>query len=114
MTGDELIVSKEAFMKGGLPEEVVPVEGLGNVRIRSISRAEYMRVRTMDVDAFETAVLAAGLLEPTLSEDEVRQWRESVMAQVSDNLLGEVLRISGLRKTAVEEAKQSFPEDGGS
>lgn len=108
---DGVPISKEAFLKVSLPEEVVTVEGLGTVRIRSLSRAEFMQVRQSDADGWEIGVVAHGLVEPALTEDEIREWRASCSApQLFDDLAGEVLRISGLRKAAVAEAKRSFPE----
>lgn len=108
---DGVILSKEAFLKVSLPEEVVTVEGLGPVRIRSLSRAEFMKVRQSDADGWEIGIVTYGLVEPALTEDEVREWRETSSApQLFDDLAGEILRISGLRKAAVAEAKRSFPE----
>jgi hypothetical protein len=110
-----LILSKEAFMKVSLPEEPVTVEGLGTVRVRSLSRAEYMRIRTNDAEGWEIALVALCMVEPSLTEDEVREWRETMAApKLFDDLAGEVLRVSGLRQTAVAEAKQSFPDNKGS
>lgn len=111
---DEPIISKEALLKGNLPEEVVTVEGLGVVRVRSVSRDEYMRLRQSDATGWEIGLVTFGLVEPALTEDEVREWRAAVTPQVFDDLAGEVLRVSGLRKTSVGEAKRSFPDGEGS
>lgn len=112
---ENVILSKEALLKSGLPEEVVTVEGLGAVRIRSLSRAEFIQHRESDREGWEAGVVACGLVEPALTEDEVREWRKNVMPRVFDELAAEVLRISGLRaafdeavKETVKDAKQSF------
>lgn len=107
---DGPILSKEAFLKTGLPEETVSVDGLGTVRVRSLSRAEFMEVRDRDRAGWEIGLVAFGLIDPALTEEEVRAWRETITPRVFDDLAGEVLRVSGLRPTAVGEAKQSFPE----
>lgn len=106
---DELVISKEALLKGGLPEETVTIAGLGTVRIRSLSRAEFMRVREYDKEGWEIGVVTCGLVEPALTEDEVRDWRTVVAPKVFDDVAGEVIRLSGLRTAAVEEARRSFP-----
>lgn len=100
---DHPILSKEALLKTGLPEEPVEIKDLGMVRIRSISRGEFVRIRELDLTAFETQLVAFGLVEPLLTEDEVKEWRDSVTPHVFDDLAGEILRVSGLRK-AVDEA----------
>jgi hypothetical protein len=111
----DLIISKEALLKSGLPEETVTVDGLGTVRVRSLSRAEFLRVRQADAEGWEIGLVAAGLVEPALTEDEVRDWHNSVAPKVFDVLAGEILRVSGLRKAveevvaAVEDAKRNFP-----
>lgn len=107
---DDLVISKEAFLKSGLPEETVTIDGLGTVRVRSLSRAEFLDVREKDTVGWEIGVVTCGLVEPALTEDEVKQWRETTTPRVFDDLAGEVLRVSGLRAAAVGEAKRSFPE----
>lgn len=97
------ILSKEALLKTGLPEEAVEIKNLGMVRVRSISRGEFVRIREMDLTEFETQLVAMGLVEPRLTEDEVKEWRDSVTPHVFDDLAGEILRVSGLRK-ALDEA----------
>jgi hypothetical protein len=111
MSDQLLPLSKEAFLKVALPEEVVEVDGLGPVRIRSLSRAEFMDIRERDRNEWEVGLVAYGLAEPVLSEDEVRAWRTQQAApKMFDDLAGEVLRVSGLRPTSVGDAKRTFPE----
>lgn len=110
---DNPIISKETLLKGSLPEEVVTIEGLGTVRVRSLSRTEFMRVRQASTDGWEIGLVAHGLVEPALTEAEVEEWRNTVTPHVFDDLAGEVLRVSGLRKAAEEEAKRSFPPEQG-
>lgn len=114
---DGPIISREALLKGNLPEEVVMVAGIGPVRVRSISRAEYMSLRVSDGEGWEIGLVSAGLVDPALSTDDVEALRKVVDPKTFDDLAGEVLRVSGLRKTAEEavaEAKQSFPDTEGS
>lgn len=121
---DSLPISKEAFLKPGLPEETVTIDNLGTVRIRSLSRAEFLKHRMADGTGWEVGIIAAGLVEPALSEDEVRVWLDGCMPKVSDDLGAAILRLSGLRKAldeigqahanpAVEDAKRNFRDEPG-
>lgn len=114
----ELILSKETLLKSGLPEETITVDGLGTVRVRSLSRAEFLRIRQADGEGWEIGIVACGLVEPALSEEEVRDWHGRVAPRIFDDLAAEILRVSGLRKAtadpAVEDATHNFPENEGS
>lgn len=115
----DLVISKEALLKSGLPEETVTIEGLGSVRVRSISRAEFLKLRQSDSEAWEIGLVAAGMVDPALTEDEVREWHGTVAPKLFDDLAAEILRVSGLRKvvdqvtSAVEAAKRNFQSESG-
>lgn len=105
------IVSKETLLKACVSEETVDIAGLGTIRVRSLSRAEFMDVRGRDEAGWDVGVVAYGLVDPALTEDEVRNWRNVAPPRVFDDVAGEVLRVSGLRAVAVGEAKRTFPEE---
>lgn len=114
----DVILTKEALLKSGLPEETVTINDLGAVRVRSLSRAEFLQLRQADADGWEIGIVVAGLVEPALTEDEVRDWHRSIPPKVFDDLAGEILRVSGLRKVAeqavqaaVGAAKRNFQDE---
>lgn len=113
----DVIISKEALLKGTLPETTFEIPDVGAVRIRGLSRAEVVAwIEQQDFETREVYALAAGMVEPMLSEGDVREWRCHVGSQVIKSVADEILRLSGLLEPqkAVQEAKQSFQEEHGS
>lgn len=106
----EFIISKEAFLKTSLPEGTVDVPGIGTVRIRGLSRSEVMIAGERDKTGWEVALLALGIVEPELTEDEVRAWRETTTTRVVNTVTEAVLGLSGMLRTSLGEAKATFPE----
>jgi hypothetical protein len=109
------VTDKETFLKARLPEREVDLEGVGTVRVRSLSRAEAGRLPQMaeDPDAAEVFILATGLVDPSLSEDEVRTWLANATAGEVETVTEAILALSGLLGDAVGEARRRFPERPG-
>lgn len=79
-------MDKAALLKGFLPEDDVELpSGIGTVRVRGLSRIEAVRMHkliekgTEEVDA-EVTACALGMLDPVMSEDDVKAWREVALA----------------------------------
>ena len=110
------MISKDALIKGSLPEKEVELPGKGTVRVRGLTRAEVIRIgvlgREGKFDEAEVVILAAGLVEPSLTEDEVRQWRDSVPSTDVDPVADAIQALSGLgegaEKKMLNEAVQTF------
>ena len=74
-------MDKAVLLKGFLPERDVELpSGIGTVRVRGLSRQEAVRVTDDDPSVMERRALAAGMLDPQLTEDEVEQWRGVAVA----------------------------------
>ncbi|MEU7817060.1 hypothetical protein [Pseudonocardia sp. NPDC049154] len=104
-------VSKETLFKARLTEEDVEIPGVGTVRIRALSRAEVLAFRSRkveDVADMERALLSKGLVEPALTEDEVRQWQEASAAGELEPVTRAISRLSGMDETAAKEAVKRF------
>jgi hypothetical protein len=109
------MTDKETFLKARLPEKEVDLDGVGTVRVRSLSRAEAGRLKdyTDNADDAEVYVLTVGLVDPALTEEEVRQWLQGATAGEVDIVTTAILGLSGLLGDAVGEARRSFrPEPG--
>lgn len=105
-----MTISKDALFTPRLPEEEFEITGVGAVRIRSLSRAEMLRIRGKElaVDEMERRLLAASLVAPKLTEDDVRKWQEASVAGELEPLTKAIMRLSGLEATAPKEAVQRF------
>jgi hypothetical protein len=109
------MTDKERFLKARLPERDVDVDGVGTVRVRSLSRAEAGRLKEFvdNPEAGEVFVLATGLVDPVLSEDEVRQWQAAATSAEVEEVTTAILGLSGLLGDAIGDARRSFrPQPG--
>ncbi len=113
-----MAVDKAALLDSArvLPRDTVEVPGVGEVEVRGLSRAEVIQMQTAgSVDEMEVKTIAFGMVDPQLTEEEVRQWRstkESVEVRpVSDR----ILELSGMAPDQQTEKERSFrpePSDG--
>jgi hypothetical protein len=106
------IISKETFLKSYLPEGTTDVLGIGVIRIRGLSRAEVLKASDMSREDREVAFLVAGIVEPELSEPDVRAWRESTTTRTVNAVVEAILDLSGMLERSAAEAKRSFQGPG--
>lgn len=104
------MLEKAALLKGYLTQEVVTLpSGAGEVLVRGLTRHEATEVSRGvdkiedDDDRFkllEERGIAAGLLEPKLTVDEVRAWRESAVAADVQAVANAITKLSNLDEGA--------------
>jgi hypothetical protein len=111
---------KERLFKARLTEADVDVEGLGTVRVRALSRAEVLRVRSAvkgEEDAIkrqadlERKMLALAMVDPELTEAEVGQWQAASTAGEMEPVTDKVQELSGLLQGAAKEAYVEFEQN---
>lgn len=107
-------MDKDKLLKPRLAENTYEIEGLGVFRFRSLSRAEVLTLRKSfaedDAVITERKLLSAVLLDPVLTEDEIRQWQENSPPNEMEPLVSEVLKVSGMvGDTEIKEKMQQFP-----
>lgn len=92
----------------GFTEVEVEVEG-GAVTVRSLSRDEILAVRALanDPGKFERKLLSFAMVNPTLTEAEVREWQKNSDALELEDITDKVLEISGLKERAEQNAYKS-------
>jgi hypothetical protein len=114
-------ISKEQLLgQGGPPEEDVEIPGVGTIRVRGLTRIEVLSVRKAADNAdsvdgprmlvLERKLLAAGLVEPTLTEDEVRTWQDHSPAGQIDRVAEKIQELSGLSEGSDKAAFQGVRE----
>lgn len=103
------MIDKEAFLKASTPEEVITLPGIGDVRVRGLSRSEALSLSKVkdDPEALEQLIVRLGLVEPALTADEVKAWFDVAPAGLIDPLVEAVQRLSGLGEGA---PKSGLPE----
>lgn len=106
------MTDKERFLKARLPEKDVDIPGVGTVRVRGLSRAEAGKLKGFldDPEAGEVFVLTAGLIDPALSEGEVREWLAGAPTDEVESVTNAILGLSGLLDGQAAATRQ-FPAE---
>lgn len=107
----EKLIGRRAETESGMPEDTVPVPGLGEVRVRGLNRAEAMIVqRAKGTEATERVILSLGMVDPTLTEAEAGQWQQNGVAGEIEPVSRRIAELSGMVEGAPKSGLQS---DGG-
>lgn len=105
-------MDKELLFKPRLPESDVEVPGIGVVRVRGLSRIEAMHVQAANgPEAIERRIMALGMVDPALTEDEVRQWQKASAAGEIEAVSKKIAELSGLLPGAEKEAYKSLRDE---
>lgn len=93
-----------------LTERDVEIAGIGTVRIRGLTRGEVQRLHEgqpadPDPAVIERKLIAIGMVDPHLTEDEVKRWQEvSPFAEIQPV----VEAISAASGMAADSAKETY------
>jgi len=100
---------KEKLLSDRLPRDVVPIDGVGDVTVRGLSRQEVLDSgrAEWDSDEREVQTVALCMVEPRMTPNEVREWR-TVSDQ--DEIWNVYTKIMVLSKLAKESAKAVYQE----
>jgi hypothetical protein len=105
-------VDKSALLAKRFGVEEVEIPGVGSVQVRPLSRAEAhgLRGQEMTEEEMEVRLLALAMVEPKLTEADVKEWQGSAPAGELEPVVRTIVRISGMEQHA---AKATFPEARG-
>lgn len=106
------MIDKEALLsRRELTTEDVELPA-GTVQVRGLTRAEALRVtgRKLEESEAERVLLAMALVDPVLTEDEVRTWQRNAPAGELQPVVVAIQRLSGLAADAVKESMATFRE----
>lgn len=89
--------------------EDVEVDGVGTVTVRGLSRAESLIVGKAEGDptATERTMLRFGMLEPALTETQIREWLAVAPNDHVDPITKAIARLSGMLEESPKEAYKS-------
>lgn len=106
------VVDKAALLARRCPERDVELEGVGTVRVRGFTRAEVLEIgkRTNDGEYPEAYAISLAMVDPPMTEDEVRQWTEVASFGEMETLNQAINELSGIAGRADKEAYKSPPE----
>ena len=110
---------KARLLKPRVPEGAVELE-LGTVRVRGLSRGEVFMLQKAketgsikDEAGWERRMVALGLLDPEMTEDEVGLWQEGSPAGELEPVTNMISELSGLNKGSEKQAMASFRDGPG-
>ena len=104
-----MTLNKAALLKATLPEAVVSLpSAAGEVRVRGLSRSDAIRVSVQKSPEDQEATLVAlGMVEPTLTVDDVREWQRVAPAGDLQAVSERIGELSGMTETSGKEAYKS-------
>lgn len=103
-------IDKEKLLANRLKTETVSIPDVGEVVVRALTRAEAFQFTDKDLspEDMERRLLAAALVDPALTLDEVVAWHSASTATEIQPVVEAVLRLSGLEVDAPKKAYQQF------
>lgn len=98
----------------GYPEDDVPVPGFGTVRVRGLSRFEVLHIQSnhgKGVAAVEQLTVSLGLIDPPMTEAEVKVWQKVDVSGEIDPVTQRIGELSGMIRGADKEAYKSVRDE---
>jgi hypothetical protein len=120
-------MDKDLLFKPRLPEADVDLPGVGTVRVRGLSRSEQLlavkqgdidaagNVNITRVEAIERRMLVFGMVDPQLTDDEVKRWQRAAPGGELEPVTRKIQELSGMLEGADKAAYKSLrggPEAG--
>lgn len=108
-----MTLDKAALLTRRLGEVEHEIPGFGTVRVRGMSREELLEWRSLDDVIGDRKVLAACLLDPVLTEDEVETWQKHSSPLEIQGVLNAIRDLSGLGEGATKSGVSGVRERPG-
>lgn len=105
-----MTVDKVSLLARRLGEGEHEIPGFGTVRVRGMSREELLEWRSLDAAVGDRKVLAACLLDPVLTEDEVATWQKHSSPLEIEGVLEAIRDLSGLGEGATKSGVSGVRE----
>lgn len=106
------MLDKAALIGGTLetlPQEDVVINGKGTIRVRALTRAEMLGLGDgLSVLEIERKMISMALVEPTLTEAEVKLWQESSPVDEMTMVVRRINALGGVGRGADKTAYKSF------
>jgi hypothetical protein len=100
-------MDKAVLLKGYLPEDTVTLpSGQGDVRVRGLSRNEAVAMAKLVGDSghltpeAEAFACSHGMLDPVMTEDDVRAWRDVAVAADVQAVVERISELSNMDANA--------------
>lgn len=111
-------MDKETLLGMTLPQAEVELDGAGTVTVRGLSRWEMLHVGHVSehrgVADGEAVMFSLGLVDPALTEAEVKQWQRAAPSGLFNAINAKLKELSGHGDGADKSGVQSVPDEPGS
>lgn len=112
---ETLLGVRHTDTSSGYPEEDIPIPGLGMVRVRGLSRHEVLHIQAVKtVAAVERMTVSLGMVDPPMTEDDVKRWQKVSVGGELDEVTRTIGRLSGMLSDSPKQAYRDFEADPGS
>jgi len=107
-----MAISKDALLAARDNGTAVVELPVGEVVVRGLTRKEALSLqkKEMDVSEMEVRLLSMALVDPLLTEDEVRQLQSVSPAGELEPVSEKILELSGMKAEQVKESLKRFPQ----
>ena len=105
-----MTLDKSALLARRLGEGEHEIPGFGTVRVRAMSREELLEWRSLDGAVGDRKMLAACLLDPVLTEDEVATWEKNASPAEIKGVVDVIIELSGLGEGATKSGVSGVRE----
>ncbi len=103
-------MDKDKLIAPRLQELDVEVPGVGTVRVRGLNRLQSIHVGSAkDQAGMERRMLALGLIDPVITEDEAYQWQKNSPGGELEPVTNAIAELSGMTK---DSRKSNVAGDG--
>lgn len=112
------LLAPRSSTDSGMPEDRVEVAGVGEITVRGLTRYEVMLMRkatdSENIEGsralvLEQKLLSMAMVEPAMSEEDVKQWQKISLAGELQPVVQRVQELSGM----TDDATKSGPEKAG-
>ena len=101
---------KSKLFEERLDQHEITVEGLGTFKIRSLSRWQALLVGDVEgTPAKEAKILRFGIVEPSLTEQEIARWQKASPAGEIEEITEAITKLSGMQEGAEKAEVERFP-----
>lgn len=107
-----MTIDKEQLLKSRLGEADVEIPGVGTVRVRALNRDEAFKMKGSDDPlVVERRMIAAGMVSPEMTVDEVKAWQIAAPAGELEPVSDKIAELSGMTSGAAKEAYLEMEQD---
>lgn len=102
-------MDKALLLAKRIPTGEVSIPGVGMVIVRGLSRKEMLSAGggSEPTNVTEQRVLAAGMVDPVMTVEDIAIWQECAPAMELQPVLAEINRLSGIGQESQKEAYKS-------